>query len=146
MNCDERQLAISMMIDNECPIAELQGLFTHLGECPRCLQFHSESMEIRTRLHRERVPSVSSSVDARILAHARGRTILRMPAWMTSRIAIPAPLAAAALVLIILGTFSLLSQRPTQSPSLAEREIVYVTTLPVVEIEGIVPNAPTRRP
>jgi predicted anti-sigma-YlaC factor YlaD len=141
MNCDERQLAISMMIDNECAEEELQGLFAHLGACPSCRQFYRESMNLRTRLHRQCVPSVPASVDAHVLSHIRDRKILRMPSWLTSRILIPAPLAAAALILIILGTFAFLKQRATHPSSFAEHEIVYVTTLPVVEVEGIMPNS-----
>jgi anti-sigma factor RsiW len=136
MNCEERQLAISMMIDNECPEEELQGLFVHLGTCSPCRRFYRESMDLRTRLHQDCIPSVSSSVDARVLSQARGRNILQLPSWLTVRVSIPAPLAAAALILIILGSFAFVKQHGLQSASLADREIVYVTTLPVVEVQG----------
>jgi predicted anti-sigma-YlaC factor YlaD len=141
MNCEERQLAISTMIDNECPEAELQEVFTHLSTCASCRRFYREAMELRTRLHRERMPAVSSSLDARVLGHAQEPKILQLPLWLTSRVAVPAPLAAAALLLIILGTFSLLTQRPMSNSSLAQQEVVYVPTLPTVEVEGIIPNA-----
>lgn len=136
MNCEQRQLSISMMIDNESPDEDLQGLFEHLGSCAPCRQFYREAMDLRTRLHREGIPSVSASVDHRILSHARRQNVLHLPSWLTSRVSIPAPLAAAALLLIILGSFVFLTQRQMGSDAIAEREIVYVTTLPVVEVHG----------
>jgi hypothetical protein len=139
MKCEDRQIAISMMIDNECPEDMLPGLFAHLGGCSSCLQFYRETIDLRTRLHRERVPAVRLSLDARVLSQVIKRKIIRIPGWVTSRVTVPVPLAAAALVVLVLGVWSLIGHRAIDMPP-ADREIVYVTTLPAVEVEGTLPG------
>jgi anti-sigma factor RsiW len=145
MECEDFEERVSALIDDECPEAELAGVFAHLGTCPSCLRFYRESMALRARLGRERIPAVRRSVDARILTHVIGRKIIRVPGWVRSRVPVPVPLAAAAVLLVLLGAWSILARIPAGGRAATDTEIVYVTTLPVVEVEAPAPGPGAER-
>jgi len=145
MKCEKYEVLISALIDNECPDNDLPGVFAHLGACPSCLRFYSASISLRAELRQERIPAVRLSVDARVLTHVIRKKITHLPGWLSSRVPVPVPLAAAALIVVLLGAWSLLTYGPAGTQAVPETEIVYVTTLPVVEVEAPAPGSGAER-
>jgi len=149
MNCAAYHDDVSRYIDRELDESRTALLFAHLAGCTGCREFLGSMMGLRSTLHRLPTPSVPATLDRRIHAIRPGRQkitpllIDRVHAWWNRRLLIPVPaLAVTALLILsaVLVSFSLW-QSARHSPA-PELQVMYIMSLPTVEVEGFAPAQP----
>jgi hypothetical protein len=95
-----------------------------------------EERELRSLLDKWQAPSSLNSLDQRVFISFREQTE-RSPFWrrmLTSSVSLPAPVAAAFIIALVLGTMTLLRQRSApapQAPTIVER--IKTIEVPVVQ-------------
>ncbi len=146
MNCTVYHEEVSLYIDRELDEGRIVSLFAHLAGCKNCRGFLGSMMELRSALHRLPAPAVPATLDTRIRRIRPGRrnpvpvVFDRMISWWNRRLSISVPaLAGTALLLLTaaLVSFSLWqSARRTPAPEL---QVMYIMSLPTVEVEGFAP-------
>jgi anti-sigma factor RsiW len=144
MTCDDYQENVSQLLDGELLIGEEPALFRHLGDCDSCRTFLKAVLQLRHALLVSQPVRVSEKADHAI-ARRLGKAGAAMPdrgavhIWRR-RVSIRLPVAAVAAAFLI--TFSIVISSmvaPVSRPATAER-VVYVMTLPTVDVVGHKPN------
>jgi anti-sigma factor RsiW len=146
MNCTLYHEDVSRYIDRELDEGRIAVLFAHLAGCTGCREFLGSMMELRSTLHRIPPPGVPATLDRRIESIRPGRrksapaVLDRVYSWWNRRLLVPVPaLAGTALLLLTaaLVSFSLWQDaRRATAPGL---QVMYIMSLPTVEVEGIAP-------
>jgi anti-sigma factor RsiW len=134
MTCREIQTALSAYIDGELPEEAAAGMFAHLSTCTACREFLTDVLRVRAALHLPSVLTPNLPVDR---GHVPRGPLRRLVA---QRLEIP--FAAAAGIALVLLSISLLSlslwlHAPPERPP--QREVVYMLSLPPVEVHAVKP-------
>jgi anti-sigma factor RsiW len=143
MSCDEYQVKVSVMMDNELSDSEGEELLSHLGNCRACRQEFRSQLALRSGL-KEDVPLLAPrELDEKVLGrlHEAGRPSAagrRLGAAIWRRtVSMPLPLAAVLAGLLLVAGLGLTSVwSPFATPQV---RVVYVTMLPTVEVQGYMP-------
>ncbi len=141
ITCEEYEEQISQLIDHELGESSAPILFDHLAECTGCRRFLNTTLRIRSGLLEQGPISAPAQLDEKILGtvpvgRRAARDRLAIPGLLLKkRVSLPVPLAAAVVVLLMLGSI-LLSSLWLQSQG---GGTVYVTTMPAVEVQGYYP-------
>jgi anti-sigma factor RsiW len=144
MKCDEYEEMVSGMIDNELADPESEQLFGHLSKCAACRAILRSELELRANLKEDLPPLAPKELDEKILrtlssdsGQLPARRIVRKVVWQRN-VSMPWPLAAAIAGLLLVGGLAATSVWSPFSKQPQVR-IVYVTTLPTVEVNGYFP-------
>lgn len=130
MTHHEYQEQISQLIDGELEGSSQPALFSHLGTCAECRGFFQKSLQLRYLLSAERAETIPVGLNER-MHQAPSQTKHRMQFWR-QRLAIPIPIAATILLALALGGI-VVTNKLTAKP---QPEVVYVPTLPTIEVQG----------
>jgi anti-sigma factor RsiW len=130
---------MSAYVDGELDDAAGAGLFAHLGACASCRRSFASLSTIRQHFASAPVPDVPERLDRRIrgLHAAPAARVSRLRTIWSQRLTIPAP--AFALVLLIASVTilaSLLWLKTTPAPA-GEQQVMYIMSMPAVEVEGV---------
>jgi anti-sigma factor RsiW len=138
MTCEQYEEQVSALIDHELNDEETQVLFVHLSTCRACRHSLQSVLELRSGLSEEVAPMAPKELDQKVLnvmsiaKHLKGdRKPARGYVW-TRRISIPVPIAAAIATILIAGSIAV-------SALVRNTQTVYITTFPVVEVQGYTP-------
>jgi predicted anti-sigma-YlaC factor YlaD len=135
MNCGDYRLSVSALVDNECQGEDIQKTFAHLAACAECRDFYEHVIALKRRFHAVESEFPTKMLDRRVLV-ATGSKVFHLPYWAKKRISLPAPLAWAALLLVLMGAGAVVARLSPSGIPVSEPGVVYVTTLPVVEVEA----------
>ena len=128
MACEQFQEQISALVDGELTQEDQSLLFAHLASCSACRQFLQEVLDVRGSFQMTVPPQAPADLDGRVFLRIQTAQAIRGRSWpmraLSRRIALPAPFAIAAGVLILVGALVFRSRS----------EIVYVSVLPTVEV------------
>lgn len=131
MHCSEWEVRISAHADGELPDEDALLMFGHLGTCPACRGFLRDILALRQAFLLDPLPQ---ETPARSPVRATRRWTDRVPAagrsLFRTRVSMPAGVVALALLVVglLAGSWLLFGRGQ------GEREVIYVTTLPVVEV------------
>ncbi len=119
MTCDELRTAFEAYVDRELPVNEMLAAEHHLTFCMGCQWRYTAEQAfrktLRQRAPRERAPAeLQARVRRALQTMDRGRRLQDAARWLA------APLAAAALAVLILWGPSLQVRQPQVSPLLAD--------------------------
>jgi len=141
MTCDAYQEQVSAMIDNELGDEESCVLFAHLSSCPACRGSLRTSLALRSDFNAQAPLMAPAELDDKVLNRVRSankflgdRKPVPMRLWK-GRVSVPLPVLTMLTLLLILSSITLYSVG-TKPPQV---QTVYVTTLPVVEVQGYFP-------
>lgn len=142
--CDRYEEAMSAYVDGELEDTAGAELFAHLGTCASCRRSYATFSVIRQHFSSAPAPEVPGSLDRRIhrLHAAPAARVSRLRTIWSQRLTVPAP--AFALVLLIASVTilaSLLWLRTTPTPA-GEQQVMYIMSMPTVEVEGV-PDHPS---
>lgn len=142
MTCDEYQEQTSAMIDRELGDNESGVLFAHLSGCAHCRGSLRSALELRSDLSEQTPLLAPANLDDKVLrsVHAtnknfRDRKPIPMRLWK-GRVSVPLPVLTMLTLLLILSSITLYSFGTKPQP---QAQTVYVTTFPVVEVQGYFP-------
>lgn len=142
MKCIEIQTQLDLLLDGELTNEFEESVFGHLAACKECRTYVSILTQARVAMRKE-VSEVPHGLDERVLRLLNGRsTSIVRPLWR-SRIPVPIPLLAAALLCLVALTVFVLIDRTeegkqqTMTGNLVRAErIEYLYVLPAVEVVG----------
>jgi anti-sigma factor RsiW len=138
MTCDDRQLSISMYLDDALEAASQEEMFSHLATCAGCREFLRRSLDLRAGFAAMAAPEIPASLDRRVkrLFPVRGRAVKgageRIRSYWSRRLSVPLP--SAALIALALITATVISISLWQNP-----EVVSVPCLPAVDVYAVHP-------
>lgn len=141
--CERHEENISAFIDRELADDIAAELFAHLGSCPRCRRTFTTLATLHERIAMLPDPAVPHALDRRMRSMdappvariARAGSDLRT-LWRR-RLAIPAPALAIALLAVMATILlSVLLLRPQPAPP-AQQQVMYIMSMPAVEVEGV---------
>lgn len=147
MKCDEYQEQVSALIDNELADKESELLFTHLSECAACRATLRSELELRATLREDVPPLAPRELDERVLSNVsraerkpKAPRMMRRAVWQRT-VSMPWPIAAAIAALFLIGGLAVTSiwSPFDKLPAEPQVRVVYVTTLPTVEVHGYFP-------
>jgi anti-sigma factor RsiW len=146
MNCTVYHEDVSRFIDRELEESRTAPLYGHLAGCKHCRAFLGSMMELRSTLHRLPAPGVPATLDRRIrgIRPDRRRSVPvpfdRISFWWNRRLPVPVPvLAGTALLLLAAALVSFaLWQSAGRTPA-PDLQVMYIMSLPTVEVEGFAP-------
>ena len=101
MKCDAIAELACLFVDGELDVDGQSTLFGHLGECVECRSFLQGLLRIREIQHREQVV-FPSEIDRGVLDAVSTQRPVRVISLWRKSISLPVPVAAAALLLIVL--------------------------------------------
>ena len=145
MNCERYQEFVSQFADGELQGAGESEMFAHLRGCATCRAFFRTAMQVRLSVVRDTSTVVPESLDSRVnLIDDRSparqpAALLRWKELFTRRLLVPAPVFAAAIILLVVSlgafvaTLTIRSEERAQMASGAN----YIMLLPEVEVRGI---------
>ncbi|MEK9139243.1 MAG: zf-HC2 domain-containing protein, partial [Bacteroidota bacterium] len=145
MTCEGYQEQVSQLIDNELGERESPALFGHLSMCAECRGFLHTTFRLRSGLQEHGPLLAPTHLDEKVLGPAivkKGRVPDRLvtPSILWKRrVSLPIPVAAAVIVLLMLGSIALSSLWFRDSEAGFQTQTIYVTTLPTVEVQGYYP-------
>jgi anti-sigma factor RsiW len=129
---------ISALIDHELGDEEMGVLFAHLSICRTCRHSLQTVLDLRSDLAQQIPPMAPKELDEKVLQsdgrstrYAGDRKPMRLVVWKR-RISMPVPIAATIMIILIAGSVAL-------SSLWSKTQTVYVTALPVVEVQGYMP-------
>ncbi len=142
MKCVEIQTQLDLLLDGELPRESEEAVFGHLAGCKECRTYVSVLSQARVAMKAEQC-DVPRSMDKKVLSLMNGHSIgIVRPLWR-SRIPVPIPLLAAALLCLVALTVFVLIDRTeegkqqTVTGNLVQAErIEYLYVLPAVEVVG----------
>lgn len=145
--CEQYEETMSAYIDGQADDAAGAELFAHMGTCPACRQTFAAMGSIRPRLAAAATPEVPLRLDRRIrrLHAAPAARVSRLREIWTRRLTIPAPAFALALLIIsmtLLASAVWLKGRPVPAE---EQQVMYIMSMPAVEVEGVPGRTDTHR-
>ena len=136
--CEEYELAISCYVDDVLAAPDKAKLFRHLGDCENCRAFLESSIRIRVETAKEERHELITrdAATSREAVPARITLLHRFAELIRSRIAVPIPVAAAVLTLL-LGAGAIIF-RPQQTKETKHFEtstqVRAVMTMPTIVI------------
>jgi len=148
MNCEQYQEYISQFIDGELESAGEARLFGHLGSCEQCRSFLKDAMSLRAELFHTQAVTVPESLSRRIVAKSNSLPHALLPKqrhfrWIGQGRMISLRFVGFALVISILASVGITSLW-YHSNVAATETVVYVPTLPTVEVRGYIPSSSDR--
>ena len=138
MTCDDRQLSISMYLDDALEAASQEEMFSHLATCAGCREFLRRSLDLRAGFAAMTVPEVPASLDRRVKRLSPGtlrpmRGIGdRVRSFWSHRLSVPLP--SAALIALALITVTVISISLWEKP-----DVVSVPCLPAIDVYAVQP-------
>jgi predicted anti-sigma-YlaC factor YlaD len=140
MNCDQYQEYTSQFIDGELNDISESALFHHLSVCDNCRSFLKESLNLRSELLSKNVTIVPEPLNRKFLATIKTTSRLRKPAsfsvdWMKQGRMMSLRAVGFVLAVTIL-TSALFTSVLYRSYFASQETVVYVPTLPTVEVRG----------
>jgi predicted anti-sigma-YlaC factor YlaD len=139
MNCEQYQLNVSKLIDNELNEADSAGLFTHMGSCAACREFFRTLVRVQSMMDTLHVPEPIGLVNSfQTPGHPIAKTAPIMHLYRKVReTRIPVSVAAAAVIVAMAGTVALSSLfvHPAPPPGEGTERIVYSYLLPTVYVQ-----------
>jgi anti-sigma factor RsiW len=146
MNCTLYHEDVSRYIDRELDEDRIAVLFDHLAGCTGCRAYLGSMMELQSTLHQLPAPGVPATLDCRIQNIRPGRrkpapaVLDRMSTWWNRRLLVPVPaLAGTALLLLSAALVSFLLWQGARRATAPGQQVMYIMSLPTVEVEGIAP-------
>jgi anti-sigma factor RsiW len=142
MTCAAYETEISKILDNELAKDQQAPVFNHLAACESCREFFQASRFVRR--HLEDAPAFPEHLDSAILDPATGHSSgIVLPIKQSGRRPIffrriPVPLPAAAAILLFLVVSLFYTFDAYESARIAEENIVFVPTLPEVEVQATI--------
>lgn len=143
--CEGYQLATSRYVDGELKPSQRADLFGHVAKCEQCAWFLEQAIRIRLDLatgqqHQsanEITPLLMHTPDELAIQSAQRKilpALMQRLTWPVHRrsISIPVPIAAATIILLIVGSLAL-------SSLWSRTQTIYVTTFPAVEVRPYTP-------
>jgi hypothetical protein len=149
--CERYQEKVSQLIDNELGERESPSLFGHLGLCEECRRFLQTNLRIRSGMQKHGPLLAPVHLDQKVLGTTLttrglvpGRLAIPSGLWKRT-VSLPVSLAAAVVVLLMMGSIALSSLWFGTQKAQTEVQVqtVYVTTLPTVEVQGYYPQSKT---
>ncbi|MCU0411514.1 MAG: zf-HC2 domain-containing protein [Bacteroidetes bacterium] len=142
MTCETSRELLSALFDSELGHDDQSELFAHLGHCPACRDAFGELLALRSTFCSTEQLTAPASLERRVMTQLRRQEsasiLVTLRQWLMARFTVPAPVAVAAVLLLILGTLLL---RPAARNG---NGYVYVPVLPEVEVvSSPVINTPT---
>ncbi len=142
MTCETSRELLSALFDSELGHDDQSELFAHLGQCPACRGTFGELLALRSTFCSTERIAAPVSFERRVMTQLRRQEsasiLVTLRQWLMTRFTVPAPVAVAAVLLLILGTLLL---RPSAQNG---NGYVYVPVLPEVEVvSSPVINTPT---
>lgn len=146
MECTIVQEQLSAFIDGEADSASEPNLFSHLAGCGRCCEFFRDAQAVRSDILRSKPLRAPAGLDRRVLGAAAPGLSPHQTAFswyhraLHARLSLPVPVAATIAILLIATVLSLV-RGPSRGTLLPPpiREVVYVMTLPAVNVEAQYP-------
>ena len=136
--CADYELAISCYVDGERAAFDNTELFRHLGNCENCRTFLESSIRIRFETAKEeRYELIERDALTPPEAVLSQSTLLyRFVELIRSRVAVPIPVAAAVLTLLVIAGAFLLRPQPTPETQQMENSMQAraVMTMPTIVI------------
>jgi len=129
MTCDEYQEQVSQYIDGELNDKDSGILFKHLSMCGECRSFLRSTLELRSVIHNEMLMEQEVAK-----TNNKNRLGFRSAPLRTFRIS--KMLAGAALVFVILATIVVTRSITTSNLAEGNERVIYITSLPTVEVQG----------
>jgi predicted anti-sigma-YlaC factor YlaD len=145
MNCEQYQENISQFIDGELECASETSLFQHLSTCDECCRFLKETMNLRSELLNKQTVTVPERLKNNILAKIVTPSITFWPKnhnfeWLRQGRMISLRIVGFALVIAILASIAFTSLW-YRSNIVSNETVVYMPTLPTVEVRGYIPSS-----
>jgi len=141
MNCEQYQEYISQFIDYELDGINESSLFQHLSSCDECRGFLKETMSLRSELLNKQAAIVPESLNRKILANIIKPTSQSFE-WVKRGRVISLRAFGFVLALTILTSVALTSLFYHSAVD-SQKTVVYVPTLPTVEVLGYIPPSST---
>lgn len=110
MTCEQYQMQIGQLLENELRGEESSTMFAHLGACSACRDFFHASLQVRAELMNAEPITAPDELDDRMRAAGlipTEQTTPRKTSIWDLRIAFPLPAAASIALLLILGSLFL---------------------------------------
>ena len=107
MTCEQYQMQICQLLENELRGEESSALFTHLSACSECRDFFRVSLQVRAELMSAEPITAPDELDDRMRAAGlipTERPSSRKTSIWDLRIAFPLPAAASIALLLIIGS------------------------------------------
>jgi anti-sigma factor RsiW len=137
--CDRFEKAMSAYIDGELDDAAGAEMFAHLGACASCRGSFSAMSSIRSHFASAPAPEIPERLDRRIhrLHAAPAARVSRLRTIWSQRLTVPAPAFALALLIASVTILvSLVWLKTAPSPA-SEQQVMYIMSMPAVEVEGV---------
>ena len=144
MSCEEFEEQVSAYVDHELRDDEAEILFRHLGGCASCRTAMTAALDLRSGLRDQAPVLAPGEMDEKVLSMVRRRQF-----WMANSQAAPAtvwqrrislrlPVAAAAMLILLFGSFfaSALWLGPNESADNPKIQTVFLTAVPTVEVRA----------
>ena len=142
MNCEQYQEYVSQFIDSELNNAGESSLFHHLSSCDNCRGFLKETLSLRSDLLNKGATIVPEPLNRKILANIITTSSLRRPARLTVDWIKQGRMMSLRAVGFILAftvlTSAVFTSLVYQSYFASKETVVYVPTLPTVEVRGYI--------
>jgi hypothetical protein len=145
MKCDDKQLSISVYLDDALDLASQEAMFSHLAICTECREFLRRSLDLRAGFAAMIVPEVPVSLDRKVMRLSPGRVRAmrgvgdRVRSFWSHRLSVPLP--SAALIALALITVTVISISLWEKP-----DVVSVPCLPAIDVYAVQPaNSPTSK-
>ena len=144
MSCEQFEEQVSAYVDHELRDDEAGALFIHLGGCASCRKAMTGALDLRSGLRDQAPPLAPKELDEKVLSIVRRRQFWisnRQAASATvwqRRISMRIPVAAAAMIILLFGSFfaSILWVGPSESADNPKVQTVFLTAVPTVEVRA----------
>lgn len=133
MSCNEYQEQVSQYIDGELGDERSGTLFKHVGTCAECRSFMRSTLVLRSKIHDETL--MEREMQEEIVRTKSAGSAIK-PALLGRRISLSPAVAASVLMLVIMITALVVGSGGNQKPIESSGEVVYVTSLPTIEVQG----------
>lgn len=142
MKCVEIQTQLDMLLDGELAAGDEDVVFAHLATCKECRTYISTMSQAKAAMRGDQIePPVSLDHKVSGIFDSHSRTRIR-PIWLT-RVAVPLPIVAAALLCLVALTVLLLREEPEPTERqtavgklVATERVEYLYVMPAVEVVG----------
>lgn len=107
MTCEQYQMQIGQLLENELRGEESSTVFAHLGACSECRDFFHASLQVRAELMNAEPITAPDELDDRMRASGlipAEQPLSRKTSIWDMRIAFPLPAAASIALLLIIGS------------------------------------------
>jgi len=139
MKCDEIQEQASQYIDGELGDADAGELFAHLGTCLQCRVFLRGSLELRSKIHDDILKTEASVTQKTKKLVGHQEHAIRF-ALDKNRLSLSFAAAIGFVTVIVVATLlASLALRTSDPGDNPEPKVVYLMSLPTVEVQGVYP-------